>query len=686
MAIDKNAVAREAQKFAAKGQFDKAIAEWKKLVRESPKDANIFNTIGDLCLKKNSKTEAVDAYKRAADILAEDGFASKAIALYKKVLNIDPAKVEAHLALGGMNAEKGLIGNALESYKIVADHYKKNKQMDKALGIYQKMADLNPSNVAFRMKLADMYAKEDMKQEAAKAYLAAADAHVSKNEFKDARQLFEKALSLDPGNKEVYHKAGIVYLKEGKFAEACKALKPAFDNDPANRELADAYLDALNKAGKGHEAEQLIRKILSEDSSRTDLQEKLLSVYLENRDFEKALEASARLADASVEKGDPDGAVDILKKFIAASPHFSPGRWKLGELYVTLDRGQDAAHVFLQAAEVLVDEGDREGARAALTRALEIIPDMAEAKELLDRLASAAGPPPEPEAVVQEPEPVMEQEPAASAPTFEAFEPEQFRPEQPAARETPPAPPAEAFVEEEDPAVAEAFTEADVLIKYGLTSKAAEQLEALTAAFPENPRLRIKLRDLYIEQGNIDKAVSHALSAADLYAKRGAHEDAEAVLDAARKLAPSGTGKKSPEATPEKPPSPAAAVAPKTPAVIAEAADTFGEEPPVYETPPFSDNDDIVLEGFDSGVPPLDDSASAEPLPAPEMPAPEEERTHAPQASAAPGSSAETGSDINEIWAEAEFYFQQGLFDEAKRHYAKIIELTPGDKRAINRL
>ncbi|HEX9019645.1 MAG TPA: hypothetical protein VF903_00115, partial [Nitrospirota bacterium] len=42
--------------------------------------------------------------------------------------------------------------------------------------------------------------------------------------------------------------------------------------------------------------------------------------------------------------------------------------------------------------------------------------------------------------------------------------------------------------------------------------------------------------------------------------------------------------------------------------------------------------------------------------------------------------------DINEIWAEAEFYFQQGLFDEAKRHYAKIIELTPGDKRAINRL
>ena len=63
MAIDKNAITKEAQKYAAKGQYDKAIAEWKKVVKESPNDPNLFNTIGDLCLKKDSKTEAVEAYK-----------------------------------------------------------------------------------------------------------------------------------------------------------------------------------------------------------------------------------------------------------------------------------------------------------------------------------------------------------------------------------------------------------------------------------------------------------------------------------------------------------------------------------------------------------------------------------------------------------------------------------------------
>ena len=59
MAIDRNAVIKEAQKFAVKGQFDKALAEWKKFIKESPNDANAFNTIGDLCLKKNAKAEAV---------------------------------------------------------------------------------------------------------------------------------------------------------------------------------------------------------------------------------------------------------------------------------------------------------------------------------------------------------------------------------------------------------------------------------------------------------------------------------------------------------------------------------------------------------------------------------------------------------------------------------------------------
>ena len=79
-------------------------------------------------------------------------------------------------------------------------------------------------------------------------------------------------------------------------------------------------------------------------------------------------------------------------------------------------------------------------------------------------------------------------------------------------------------------------------------------------------------------------------------------------------------------------------------------------------------------------------------LPVLELPSVEEEPAgELEQAASAPaeelaahGPAAEI--DIDEIWAETEFYFQQGLFDEAKKHYTRILALTPGDQRADDRL
>ena len=42
--------------------------------------------------------------------------------------------------------------------------------------------------------------------------------------------------------------------------------------------------------------------------------------------------------------------------------------------------------------------------------------------------------------------------------------------------------------------------------------------------------------------------------------------------------------------------------------------------------------------------------------------------------------------DINELSAEAEFYYQQGLFDEARQHYEKILEQEPNNQGARDRL
>ena len=86
------------------------------------------------------------------------------------------------------------------------------------------------------------------------------------------------------------------------------------------------------------------------------------------------------------------------------------------------------------------------------------------------------------------------------------------------------------------------MAEIDVLVKYGLATKAVEQLEALAKKHPESVQIRLKLRDLYGDMGNMGKAVAHMLVLADLYVEQGRQDEAEQVLQAAQGMDPDNAG------------------------------------------------------------------------------------------------------------------------------------------------
>ncbi len=86
MAVDRRTVLQNAQLFASKGQYDAAIAEWRKLTTDSPADGTIFNSIGDLHLRRNANGDAVTAFLQAATAFRSEGSVLKAIAAYKKIL------------------------------------------------------------------------------------------------------------------------------------------------------------------------------------------------------------------------------------------------------------------------------------------------------------------------------------------------------------------------------------------------------------------------------------------------------------------------------------------------------------------------------------------------------------------------------------------------------------------------
>ena len=97
MAVDRAAVVRRADEFISQGKLDLAIAEYRALVEEQPGDLGAANTLGDLYARHGAADKAIEQFTRLAESERSQGFAAKAVALYKKALKVDPG---CELALG----------------------------------------------------------------------------------------------------------------------------------------------------------------------------------------------------------------------------------------------------------------------------------------------------------------------------------------------------------------------------------------------------------------------------------------------------------------------------------------------------------------------------------------------------------------------------------------------------------
>lgn len=202
MAVDRSSLLENAQRLAARGQLEKAIEEWNKLATDSPTDGTIFNTIGDLHLKRNAPLEAIEAYFRAASAFQQRGFALKTIAVYKKILKIDPNRFEVYRHLGDLNAERGLIRNAIGDYLTVARAYLKEGNTRRSLELYRTIAKLDPTNVPVRQRVAELAVKEKLIDEAIAEYLGVARECLAQQRPAEAQQAYRAILELNPDHRE----------------------------------------------------------------------------------------------------------------------------------------------------------------------------------------------------------------------------------------------------------------------------------------------------------------------------------------------------------------------------------------------------------------------------------------------------------------------------------------------------
>src|SRR5688500_900652 len=150
---------------------DKALAVYVELVAEMEKhpedmDVALLNRLGDLMVKQNNISSAVEYYEKAVDYYVEGGFLNNAIALCNKILRSSPGRSTVYYKLGKISAHKGFKADAKQNFLEYADRMRKVGQMDEAVRALGEVADLCPDQTDIRLMLADQLAKAGKKDEA----------------------------------------------------------------------------------------------------------------------------------------------------------------------------------------------------------------------------------------------------------------------------------------------------------------------------------------------------------------------------------------------------------------------------------------------------------------------------------------------------------------------------------------
>lgn len=482
---DKSVIVKEAQKYLARGQIDKAIAEWEKLVREAP-DGNTYNTIGDLYLKKGDKKAAIDFFHKAATFFREGGFSLKALALYKKVININPADANAYTALGELSEEKGLVTDAIKYYLTVADILSKEASKERFLNIYERILSLAPSNISLRDKVAGLFLKEGFTSHAIREYLHIARHAAERGETEQSRSYYAKILELQPDNRNALVGMSHVEEKRGDLRNATAYMKRAVETQQDDPHLLLRYAFLLKEASEYDEALSVVARVIETDPSDVQANRMMGDIYLIEGDREKAWESYKIVVEGLIRDGKTEDAVELARQFKDVNPV------EIGRLLISLYRQKndmDAAfEETLFVADLLLDSGLQEEAVEQYREALSLRPDDIQVKKILAEQEMSLG-----------------MEPSAA---------------------------------EKEKSTSDLLTDADIFIKYGLHDEARTILEELKLKEPDNVDIHIRLKSLYAEMNDRELAVTECLILYELYGRSGNIEMRDMALQEAEKISP----------------------------------------------------------------------------------------------------------------------------------------------------
>lgn len=513
MAFNKSKALENALKFLNQGKVPQAIAEYQQILRNDGKDQATLMTVGDLYARQGDMSHAIEYFERLAQVYLNDGFNSKAIAIYKKIAKLAPNELAPLERLADLYVQQGVLSEARPLFLQIAEAHLKANHAQKAVEVLHRLLDVEPENLRVQMRLAELYNVMGQKKEAAQTYLNYAQRLLDRGEHDEAAKLVERAIEVDPTNGAALLLRAKSLSAGGKEAESVTILE-SHPEAHAGGEVTNMLLDLEIKSGQIQKAADRARKQLARGHQHTAALYTVAETMIANGQGMEALALLEELRNPMIEAGEQDKFL----KAVSATVEKLPQEAAPLELMVDYCRHTSNSH---QLPLALSQLADLSASRGNYTRAEECL------QELIDRNKDD-------ERLVERLNQLRAQSGGTSqaAPGTKAPEPPPRIDENEKA--PPPAPVAiveETYDEETQKYIAQALTDVDLFSSYGLTQKATHLLENVLQRAPRHTPTLERLLDMNLGAGNERRTAELASQLEQIHRERHDTVNADRFLE-----------------------------------------------------------------------------------------------------------------------------------------------------------
>jgi tetratricopeptide (TPR) repeat protein len=279
--IDRALTLRNAEKLIRQGKLDAGIAEYLRIVEDSPGDWNAKNTLGDLYARAGQTEKAIEQFTEIADNLSDEGSSAKAGAIFKKILKLKPDHERALLQLAEILASQKLYADARTHLNTLIELRKGKGDTRGALHAKVRLGSIDPQDYDARIESARARVEMGDKAGALRDLKeVAAELAVDKGRQAQAIDVLREAATLHPDDEEVKEQLFNVYLDASELLRAREQATTV--------EQFRSVASAFEAQGHTEEALETLRSAVALNNEDTELRAELARAFVAKGDLDTA--------------------------------------------------------------------------------------------------------------------------------------------------------------------------------------------------------------------------------------------------------------------------------------------------------------------------------------------------------------------------------------------------------------